>query len=143
MFGRKPKAFGLPPELTAVLDDLYTDMMDMTEVENAIDARRHSELSDWDVALLARRGRHVNRVGDQLWDCGDILAPIRRLALNHRLQQFARRLVAELSPDDLERLDERIARWGESRGFAPDGGFEPLARLVANLPRFEPRGADA
>jgi hypothetical protein len=135
-FARKPKVFGLSHAATTQVSALFDDVMDLTEVYNAIDTRRAAVLSAWDVALLARRGRHVNREGDDLEDGADILAPIRRLALNHRLHMFARRLVAELAPGDLWRLDARIHHWSVSRDFAPRGGVRPLAELVQALPRW-------
>jgi hypothetical protein len=138
-FARNPKQFGLPRPATESISELYDSIMDLKDVENALDSRRVTALSDWDVALLARRGRHLNREGDQLWDAGDILAPIKRIALNQRLQAFCRRVVAALSPADLDLLDARIAHWGESRGFDPEGGFVKLAKLVSGLP---PWGVD-
>ncbi len=136
-FARNPKQFGLPREATDTLSALYADMMDLSEVDNAIDARRVSALSDWDVMLLARRGKHVNRVGDQLWDAGDILAPLKRIASIQRLQAFVRRAVAALAPADRALLEARIAHWGHSRGFDPDEGFRSLDELVAQLPNAE------
>lgn len=133
-FARNPKQFGLSRAATEIVSELYEDIMDLKDVDNALDSRRVTALSDWDVALLARRGRHLNREGDELWDAGDILAPIKRIALNLRLQSFCRRVVAALSPADLDLLDARIAHWGVSRGFDPDGGFVKLAVLVSELP---------
>lgn len=132
---REPQMFQLNAPLRDELVNGYKSVLERVDVEPVLAAARAARLSDWDVELMARRGRFVDDHDDDLDNAGaDVLVPVITVIELFRLQLFCRAVVHRLSETELAELSLRAAACAVRVGFVPPTGLLPLKRLVEALP---------